>query len=120
MNYYDAREKKGPDGTPVGWHYTCMNDNRIWAVGYCTEHDPHTTKDEAYECWTRYLLAERLRLDGFDPRTQHQCQAPGCDTWTQYRASVDGSMSWDLCDEHRNAETVAELLGTVGAAVSSW
>lgn len=120
MNYYDAREKKGTDDAVLGWHYTCMNDGRIWAVGYCSEHEPHATKDEAYECWTRYLLTERLRLDGFDSRAQHRCAAPDCDSWTQHHATVDHSMTWSLCDAHRNADVVAALLGTVGAAMSSW
>lgn len=30
MNYYDARELADKSG----WHYTCMNDGRIWGVGY--------------------------------------------------------------------------------------
>lgn len=36
MNYYQAREILGEDKKPTGkWHYTCRNDDRIWAVGYC-------------------------------------------------------------------------------------
>jgi hypothetical protein len=36
MNYYQARELQ-KDGKGIGlWHYTCMNDHRIWAVGHCS------------------------------------------------------------------------------------
>lgn len=37
MNYYEAREIQTKEGQPTGlWHYTCKNDGRIWAVGYCS------------------------------------------------------------------------------------
>jgi len=36
MNYYQAREMY-KDGKPSGkWHYICMNDGKIWPVGYCS------------------------------------------------------------------------------------
>src|SRR5205807_6842276 len=35
MNYYDARERQR-DGKGTGiFDYTCMNDGKIWPVGYC-------------------------------------------------------------------------------------
>lgn len=115
MNYYDARELK--DG---GWRYSCMNDDRIWTVGSCAEHEPHATQDEAYECYTRYLLDNRLTLDGTISNTQHRCAHADCDEWTDRYAQIDNSQTWSLCDQHRTKDVVAELLGTVGAAVSSW
>jgi hypothetical protein len=118
MNHYDARQKRGPDGEVVGWHYTCRNDGRIWAVGDCRDHGPHATQLEAYECYTAYLLRERLRLDHVDISTQHKCTE--CGTWTSCFASVDDSGYWPLCDDHRTATVVAKLLGTVGASISSW
>lgn len=37
MNYYQARELRDGDGKGIGlWHYTCMNDGRIWPVGNCS------------------------------------------------------------------------------------
>jgi len=115
MNYYDARELKDHSG----WRYTCMNDGRIWAVGSCAEHAPHPTQVEAYECYTQYLLDNRLRLDGQYPEAQYRCEAPECGAWTQRFAEIDHHL-YTLCDEHRTREVVATLLGTVGAAMSSW
>ena len=36
MNYYDARQR-GEDGP---WDFTCRNDDRIWAVGFCARRVP--------------------------------------------------------------------------------
>lgn len=35
MNYLEARELKGPAGGLGTFHFTSMNDGRIWPVGYC-------------------------------------------------------------------------------------
>lgn len=116
MNYYDAR----PLADGGGWHYTCRNDGNVWPVGYCTDHPPHPTQEDAYACYTQYLLDHRLRLDGrIEPGTQHTCKVDGCDEWTDRYAEVDLAM-WMLCDTHRTRETVAGLFGTAGAAMSSW
>lgn len=115
MNYYDARQVK--DG---GWRYSCRNDDKTWTVGYCTDHDAHPTKDEAYECYTRYLLDERLELDGTYADVRRRCQAPDCEEWTDRFAQVDNLRMWSLCDQHRSKDVVADLFGTVGASASSW
>lgn len=37
MNYFQAREITDQDGNPAGrWHYTGMNDGRVWPAGYCS------------------------------------------------------------------------------------
>ncbi len=115
VNYYDARELADHSG----WRFTCQNDGRIWAVGYCADGHTHATQLEAYECYTGYLLDTRLRLDGDHPDTQRRCAGPDCRAWTTRYGEVDMQM-WDLCDEHRTREVVAKLLGTVGASISSW
>lgn len=57
MNYYRARLLKGPDGKETGiWHYTCMNDGRIWPLGYCKQNNcQHTTPVEASNCYRKYI-----------------------------------------------------------------
>lgn len=119
MNYYQPRQVLGADGQPGGWHYTCRNDSRIWPVGDCAGHPPHATQDEAYECWTNYLLSNRLRLDRQEHDVKRPCKFEGCEEWTQGYAEVDGRI-FHLCDEHRTAEVVRQLFGTAGDAVSSW
>ena len=119
MNYYAPRQIKGADGEPGGWHYTCMNDGRIWAVGDCVEHEAHATKDEAYVCWTNFLLTHRLRLDCREEGVKRPCKFDGCQEWTQHFAEVDMRI-FHLCDEHRTAEVVREMFGVAGDAMASW
>lgn len=119
MNYYAAREVKAEGDKPGGWYYSVRNDGQTWRVGDCTEHEPHATKDEAYLCWTNYLLANKTRLDGIDARTKRPCVVKGCDEWTQGYAEVDMRIFY-LCDEHRTAEVVRQLFGIAGDAMSSW
>lgn len=119
MNYYAARQLMGGDDKLGGWHYTCMNDGKVWAVGDCVEHAPHATKDEAYMCWTNYLLTNRLRLDHTEQGVKRQCKVGGCEEWTQRCAEVD-SRIFHLCDEHRTPEVVRELFGVAGDAMASW
>jgi hypothetical protein len=119
MNYDQPRQLK--DGT--GWHYTSMNDGQVWAVGYCRNHldQPHATEDEARDCYTRYLLDNNLHLDGRDADTWHRCKAAeGCETLTDRFAGIrPWGPDWSLCDDHRDREHVAALLGRVGDSIHS-
>jgi hypothetical protein len=120
MNYDQPRQLA--DGT--GWHYTRMNDGQVWALGGCREHhDGHATEDEARDCYTRWLLDNRLFLDGRGgPDTLHRCQWEGCETFTDRIAQVnpaDMTAMWFLCDDHRDREHVAALLGRVGDSIHS-
>lgn len=108
MNYDQPRQLK-----TGGWHYTSMNDGRVWAVGYCADHrgTPHATEDEARACYTRYLMEQRTQFDG-TLGSYNPCEAPsGCATLTNRCAVIDGWPKWRLCDEHRTPEIVAELHG---------
>lgn len=108
MNYDQPRELQSG-----GWHYTSRNDDRIHPVGYCPDHrdSPHATEDEARACYRNYLLEQRTRLDG-TLGAWNPCEAPsGCALLTNRAAVIQGDPRWRLCDEHRTAEIVAELLG---------
>ena len=107
MNYDQPRQHK--DG---GWHYTQMNDGRVWPIGYCAQHALHATEDEARRCYRDYELGEMLDLDrtlgAYNP-----CEAPqGCETLTNRAADIRpmGPL-WRLCDEHRTKEVAAALYG---------
>ena len=113
MNYAGARQLQ--DGPNKGkWHYTTMNDGACWPTGYCADDcEGHETSEEACEHQRQYYLDNLLfEEDQADPNTQHRCQAPDCDAFTSGRAHVRGAWwrSWDLCADHRNRETVDELL----------
>lgn len=58
MNYYRPRELKTPEGKPSGkWHYTKMNDGRIWPIGYCHELNcNHASAVEASNCYRKYIV----------------------------------------------------------------
>lgn len=129
MNYYKAlqREKTGV------WDYTCTNDGRTHATGYCAgkydvirndtdlphhenyHADGHATKDEARSCYKKYLLDHQLRF-GTSSVQQNKCEI--CEAWTQGTAVVDTQMFY-LCDEHRTREVV-EGLFEVYESCSSW
>ena len=105
MNYDQPRQLK-----TGGWHYTQMNDHQIWALGYCREHEPHETEDDARRCYRDYQLNERLLLDGTAGHW-NPCEYPECETLTNRAVSIDGWTKWPLCDEHRTKECCAELYG---------
>lgn len=107
MNYYQARQKKGDDGEIVGWHYTCSNDAiGIFPVGYCTEHEPHETAEEAEECFRRYLLDGQREVEYGDWSGCVVCDEP-----TKKGLGTRPPLGSDhhLCDEHRNAEMLKGL-----------
>ncbi|MFZ0173756.1 MAG: hypothetical protein WAL04_18885, partial [Acidimicrobiales bacterium] len=78
MNYDQPRQLK-----TGGWHYTQMNDHRIWPIGYCADHRdaPHATEDEARRCYRDYELNERLHLD-VTLGSWNPCEYGGCETLT--------------------------------------
>jgi hypothetical protein len=95
-----------------GWHYTTAN-RRVgtYPVGYCADHAPHETEDDARRCYRDYELNERLRLDGGESGSWHRCQHPQCETLTNKIVQLGEWQIWLLCDEHRTKESVAELYG---------
>lgn len=131
------------------WRYTKMNDGKVWAVGYCAEGcEGHDTPEGAYEHQTQFVLDHEIRLDVRINDQQLRCVAPTnrrfvpadkllaggvitgadareaevvkCGEWTGTVAEAGMLRQWPLCDEHRNREVVAKLLGTVGDEISSW
>ena len=138
MNHYDARAKvmphvkvkghKLPKGLKAqdvwGWHYTCRNDEMIWPVGYCVEHDPHPTADEAYACITNYVLDHVDWNMTLDTKTMvPRCDYPNCRTLVDdgggASCGVGGRNFYVLCFQHRNRDDLARVLGTIGRVVSS-
>lgn len=124
MNYYQPRQvDPEADREDAGkWRYTCMNDGQVWPVGYCAGACPgHDTPEGAYEHQTEYVL-DNAHFDGEWKDVQHRCEAEGCGAWTTRFASLGpGQMqTHDLCDEHRNRETLAVIVGRVGDSFGSY
>jgi hypothetical protein len=117
MNYYAARELKTKDGKPSGiWHFTRMNDGLIWAVGYCAEDEGHTTKEEAQECYRRYILENKVRQGKL--AEWHSCRV--CGAPSKNFADVDGLELLILCDEHNTKEQIEKLTPHFEKIISSY
>lgn len=118
MNYDKAREME--DHT---WNYSRQNDDRIHPIGYCrgtkdTCHK-HTTKEEAEECYKKYMLDNHLRLDGgFMKNQKLRCQIKDCDEWTQNTSYIQ-YQQFILCDEHRNRKTIESIYNCSGESIHS-
>ena len=141
MNYLKARQRQ----SDKRWDYTCMNDRRIWPIGYChewREYTPeerktycmndgwyeeyesrkakyhstgHATPEEACACYKEYQLDTALRF-GTQPNRKEQCLV--CGEWTQQMAMVGGYETYVLCEKHANREEV-EKLYVVGESAES-
>ena len=116
MNYYDARQRV----EDRRWAFTCRNDDRIWAVGYCRDHEKegHPTEQEARECYRQYLLDNVKYSNPENPSSMHKCHV--CGTFTAGTAHVGDTQVFVLCNEHRNREELSKLVDLPGQIVSSY
>jgi hypothetical protein len=125
MNYYAARRLRSETdtGATEGWHFTRMNDGHIQPVGYCAEHYPHATADEACECFRRYLL-DLIVEETYSDWTGCEFLVDGqkCDTPTKRGLSSRPPLGHDyaLCDEHRTAVNLDAMTGPVGQITASY
>lgn len=74
-----------------------MNDRRAWPVGIARSCAARN-KEEATDCYRKWLLDNRLRLNGKNAAGQYKCKE--CGEWTQGYAECDTSIVI-LCDAHR-------------------
>ena len=138
MNYYKARQLSDKSG----WHFTRMNDGHIWPVGYCSpwqqcldcdghgcekcggrgvvkhphEH-VHATREEAEECFMRYLLDD-IREEAYG--NWGDCEVCGEPTKQGLTARRPFGSAHRLCDQHRRPEILAGLTPWPGQIVSSY
>lgn len=110
MEIYEPRQKL-VDGKPTGWHFVCSYSRGAYPIGYCSEHDPHPTADEAVACYRSW------QLDNASLRTQHpdeQRKCSICSAWTQLSARPAGPFGWSdehwLCYAHNNREGLAAAI----------
>lgn len=118
MNYDEPRQiASGPDAGK--WHFTSANRRTgTHPIGYCRDHGGHDTELQARECYTKYLMDNRVRYDNtlghWNP-----CEADGCDELTCHAAVIDGWHSYLLCDDHMDREHVEALFGLAGNSMHS-
>lgn len=112
MNYDQARELVNHT-----WHYTRMNDDRIYPIGYCTDHDGHASKQEAENCYKSYILDKHLQLDGKIDGALFKCQM--CDNYSDGCVYIEGWMRYKLCDTHRTRAVVETLYDCSGTSIHS-
>lgn len=115
MNYYGPREITDEHGSGTGkWRYTVRNDDRVWAVGYCTDCPGHDTPEEAREHYRQYTLDTAFEIEVSWPG--NACRV--CGALTTKGCSVDHSL-YLLCDEHRTREHLDSVVHATDA-ISSW
>lgn len=112
-------------GEGGGWHYVSMNSRGGHPLGYCADHEPHTTEAEARECYSRYLREQTIRLDvGKISWTSCEARPDGerCPNPTQACAEWgdDGYGMVPLCPEHMTVEHVIARAQIEGAAGDAW
>lgn len=117
MNYYAARQRKSDSL----WHYTCMNDNQIWPVGYCGQGCPgHATRAEAEEHQKQYLLDNAKYRTGESSWPKYKCEVEGCEREATGLADIPGSFHQHrFCADHCNRVELSKLI-EVGETTSSY
>lgn len=114
MRHHTASARQ--DGT--GWHYVSMGRQGGHPLGYCADHAPHSTEDEARECygmWQRDHITLTGTLSSWSDCLE--CGAP-----TKQYASIegDGYALAPLCAAHLDTRHAAVHLHITGPAGDSW
>jgi hypothetical protein len=79
----------------------------------------HDTAEEAAEHCRQYVLDTATYDHEF--QSAERCEADGCECWTAGAARTGHPQRQDvfLCDEHRNRETLEQLVQAPGEIISS-
>lgn len=117
MRHLTAAQK----GEGGGWHYVSLHRSRGgYPLGYCAEHEPHPTEEEARECYAQWQR-DHVLLDGLWADWTG-CQVGECDAPTKKHARIvgDGFRSASLCDRHLDLDHAIGVLGLDSPAGDSW
>lgn len=98
-------------GEGGGWHYVSMNRRGGHPIGYCADHEPHATKDEARTCYRKWQR-DHIKLDN-GIWSWAGCDAKGCDNPARQGVGIegDGYALAILCPEHHDMEHAIAALG---------
>jgi len=93
----------------AGYHMTNHRSGSTLAIGYCVNHEPHDTKEEAMECWREYQLEEHYDQDKWAHHNKQRDECAVCGEWARYRYQP-AAYSWLFpiwaCEDHKNKETM--------------
>lgn len=119
MRHQTARQLER-DGQIMGWHYVSASSRGGYPLGYCAEHPPHETEQQARECYAKYQR-DHVRLDR---KTLNWCgcEYQDCDKPTKTGADImyDGYHLAMLCEEHLTKDCAIEALGLSEPAGDAW
>lgn len=103
-----------------GWHYVSAGRKGAHPIGYCAEHGPHPTEDEARECYAQYMR-DHVRLD-CAYRDWSGCDVEGCDEPTKQGARIehDAYRMALLCPAHLTVEDAVRVMHLDRPAGESW
>jgi hypothetical protein len=94
-----------------GYHMTNHRSGSTRPIGYCVDHGPHDTKEEAMECWVEYQLEENYSDDrwGYMEKQRDECVV--CGEWGRW-VYQPAAYSWLprvwACEEHKGKEAVEQ------------
>lgn len=115
MNHHTAAQH-GENG---GWHYVSLNRRTGGhPLGYCVEHEPHATEQEARECYAQYRR-DNVLLD-VKLGSWSDCAVCGGPTKSAATIRYDGFHLAPLCEEHLTFEHAIDALGLRGPAGDAW
>lgn len=104
----------------AGWHYVA---GQI-PLGYCADHGPHATEDEARECYARWQRDHvAIRKTSQWHNCEHGKHPDRCPNPANNVAEVRGQYMSDmsmLCDEHATLEHAIIALGLDQPAGDCW
>ncbi len=101
---------------PGGWHYASLGKRGGGPIGFCAEHDPHETEQEARECYAAYKRSKvRLNVAFVGWHSCHICGAPA-----KTGAEAGSYEQAVLCAEHLTDEHAYTAMSLDKPARDSW
>ena len=116
--------------TDGGWHYVSASRRGGYPIGFCADHPPHPTEEEARACYTAYEV-EKIQLGtqlgdwsgcAALVDTEGEGEQVPCDRPTKTAAVVatpHGTLA-ALCAAHLTLEDAVKALGLTGPAGDAW
>lgn len=114
MRHHTAAQRK--DGS--GWHFVDLGRTGGYPLGYCREHEPHASEQEARECYARFQR-DYVRLDS-QLGNWMDCAVCGAPTKQGARIEGDGYSLVTLCPDHLTTEDAIRELGLESVAGDAW
>lgn len=97
-----------------GWHYVSASSEGGHPLGYCAEHEPHATEDEARACFRRWERDKIVRReDSYAWGTCRVCKGPTRDAAEVHKPGF-GPVPTLMCRTHTEPSEVYAAVGLAG------